>query len=63
MTDTAPIEPRNEKVGIAVTASEKRAITAVAALRETDASNLCREVPVAEIVAEYRRLQGKSEAA
>lgn len=53
-------ESRTEKVGIAVTASEKRAVRAVAALRETDESNLCRDMPIADIVAEYRRLQGKS---
>lgn len=56
-------EPRSEKVGIAVTPSEKRAVVAVAAIRETDASNLCRENPIAEIVAEYRRLQGTGKAA
>ena len=51
-------EPRTEKVAIAVTPSEKRAIVAVAALRESDASNLCRTMPIDDIVAEYRRLQG-----
>lgn len=50
-------ESRTERVSIAVTKTEKSAIRAIAALRETDESNLCRSVPVAEIVAEYRRLQ------
>lgn len=53
-----PQESRTEKVGIAVTPSEKRAVRAIAALRETDESNLCRAMPIAEIVAEYRRIQG-----
>jgi hypothetical protein len=50
-------ESRTEKVAIAVTKTEKAAVRAIAALRETDESNLCRSVPIAEIVAEYRRLQ------
>jgi hypothetical protein len=50
-------ESRTEKVAIAVTKTEKAAVRAVAAIRETDESNLCREVPIADIVAEYRRLQ------
>lgn len=58
-----PQESRIEKVGLAVTPSEKRAVRAVAALRETDESNLCREVPIADIVAEYRRLQGVADVA
>ena len=51
-------ESRTEKVALAVTRSEKTAIVAVAAIRETDASNLCRAVSIADIVTEYRRLQG-----
>jgi hypothetical protein len=50
-------ESRTEKVAIAVTKTEKAAVRAVAAIRETDESNLCREVPIADILAEYRRLQ------
>ena len=50
-------ESRTEKVSIAVTRSEKRAVKALAALRETDESNLCRDMPIRRIVSEYRRLQ------
>lgn len=52
-------ESRTERIGLAVTPTEKRAVQAVAALRETDESNLCRQTPIADVVAEYRRLQGK----
>ena len=52
------VEPRNEKVAIAVTKTEKAAVRAVAAVREVDESNLCRTTPIEEIVAEFRRLQG-----
>ena len=52
------VEPRNEKVAIAVTKTEKTAVRAIAALREMDESNLCRTTPIEEIVAEFRRLQG-----
>lgn len=51
-------EPRSEKAAMAVTASEKRAIRAVAALRETDESNLLRSTLLEDIVTEYRRAQG-----
>jgi hypothetical protein len=51
------VEPRNEKVAIAVTRTEKAAVRAIAAIRETDESNICRLMPIEEIVAEYRRLQ------
>lgn len=59
MTTSDPLtqESRTEKVAIAVTPSEKRAVRAIAALRETDESNLCREMPIADIIAEYRRVQ------
>lgn len=57
MTGAQERESRTERVAIAVTPSEKRAVRAVAALREVDESNLCREVPIADIVAEYRRAQ------
>lgn len=50
-------ESRTEKVAIAVTKTEKAAVRAIAALRETDESNLVRIMPIAEIVAEYRRIQ------
>lgn len=52
-----PQESRTEKVAIAVTKTEKAAVRAVAALRETDESNLCRSMPIDAILAEYRRLQ------
>ena len=51
-------ESRTEKVAIAVTKTEKTAVRTVAGVRETDESNLCRTTPIADIVAEYRRLQG-----
>lgn len=50
-------ESRTEKVAIAVTKTEKAAVRAIAALQETDESNLCRAKPIEEIVTEYRRLQ------
>lgn len=54
-------ESRSEKVAIAVTLTEKRAVRAVAALRGTDESNLCRTTTIADIVAEFERY--RSEAA
>lgn len=53
-------ESRTEKVAIAVTATEKRAVRALAALRGTDESNLCRTLPIAEIVAEFERLRDQA---
>ena len=50
-------ESRTEKVAIAVTKTEKAAVRAVAAILETDESNLIRGMPIEKIVAEYRRLQ------
>ena len=50
-------ESRTEKVAIAVTKTEKAAVRAVAAIRESDESNLCRTMTIEQIVAEYRRLQ------
>lgn len=55
-------EPRNEKVAIAVTKTEKTAVRAIAAIRQIDESNLCRTTPIEEIVAEYRRLQSTARA-
>lgn len=54
-------ETRTEKVGVAVTPTEKRAVRAIAALRGTDESNLVRTNTIADIVAEFERL--RSEAA
>lgn len=56
-------ESRTEKVAIAVTKTEKTAVRAVAAVRGSDESNLCRAMPIDEIVAEYRRLQAATNAA
>ena len=53
-------ETRTERIGIAVTPSEKRAVRAVAALYETDESNLCRDKSISDIVAAYRKFQGKA---
>lgn len=50
-------ESRTERVAVAITAAEKRAIVAVAALRGTDQSNLLREMSVDEAVAEFERVQ------
>ena len=50
-------ESRTDRVTISVTPTEKRAVQAIAALSETDESNLCRARPIADVVAEYRRLQ------
>lgn len=55
-------ESRNEKVAIAVTKTEKTAVRVIAGIRETDESNLCRTTPIADIVAEYRRIQSATEA-
>jgi len=52
-------ETRTERIALAVTPSEKRAVRAVAALNETDESNLCRDVTISDIVAAYRKYQGK----
>lgn len=50
-------ESRSERVGVAVTPSEKRAIRGVAALKGTDESNLVRSTTIADIVAEFERLR------
>lgn len=56
-------ESRTEKVAIAVTPTEKRAVRGLAAIRDTDESNLCRALPIAEIVSEFERLQAVAGAA
>lgn len=56
-------ESRTEKVAIAVTPSEKRAVRGLAAIRGTDESNLVRSMPIAEIVAEFARLQAADRGA
>lgn len=50
-------ESRTEKVAVAITPSEKRAIVAVAALRGTDQSNLLHEMSVDDAVTEFERVQ------
>lgn len=55
--DTPLQESRTERVGIAVTPSEKRALELVANVRNVDGlSNLLRIMSVAEAVAEGQRL-------
>jgi hypothetical protein len=50
-------ETRTERATLTVTPSEKKAIRAVAAARDTDESNLLRTTPVADVVDEYRRIR------
>lgn len=50
-------ESRTEKVAIAVTPSEKRAVRGLAAVRGLDESNLVRSMTIADIVAEFDRLR------
>lgn len=61
-TETTQPESRTEKVAIAVTPSEKRAVRGLAAIKGTDESNLCRALPISEIVAEFERLQAVAAA-
>ena len=56
-------EPRKEVVSMAVTEREKKAIVAVAAIWETDVSNLLRTTTIPEIVADFDRLQAAKGAA
>lgn len=57
------IEPRNETVAMKVTATEKRAIQLVAALRNTSESEVMRTLTVGQIVAEADALREKANAA
>lgn len=50
-------EGRTERASLAVTRSEKQAIRAVAAARETDESNLLRTTTLAEILDEYEKIR------
>jgi hypothetical protein len=54
---TTQPESRTEKVAIAVTPTEKRAVRGLAAIRGGDESNLVRSMTIAEIVAEFEKLQ------
>lgn len=49
-------ESRTERVSIACTPTEKEAVRVVASIRGLDQSNLLREMRLAEIVDEARRL-------
>ena len=60
--EDAAKESRTEKVGIAVTPSEKRAVKVIAGIHGTDESNLCRARPIAEIVAEFDRIRSTAAA-
>lgn len=53
-------ERRSERIGVAVTPSERRAVKAIAALRGVEDSNLLRTMPLEEIVAEFERLREQS---
>lgn len=54
-------ESRSERIAIAVTEREKRAVRAVAALRGVEDSNLVRAMPIADIVTEFERLREQAE--
>lgn len=56
-TTVAQGESRNERVAIAVTKSEKRAVRALAAFRGTDESSLLRSMTLAQIVEDFERLR------
>ena len=53
-------ESRTEKVGVAVTPSQKRAIVVVAEMRDTDQSNLLHEMSVQDVVVEFERIKAAS---
>lgn len=61
-TSEAQEETRSERLSIAITPSEKRAIKAVAAIRGMEESVLVRSMPVPEIVAEFDRIQRAAES-
>lgn len=50
-------ESRTERVTVAVTPFEKKAVKAVAAARDTDESNLLRSAPVDTVVDDYMRIR------
>jgi hypothetical protein len=52
---------RSERVTIAVTVLERRAIRAVAAIRGVDESHLVRSMPISDIVAEFERVRTEAE--
>lgn len=50
-------ESRTERVTVAVTPFEKKAVKAVAAARDTDESNLLRTTPVDVVLDDYLRIR------
>lgn len=50
-------ESRSERVTISVTPSEKRAIKGLAAILDSDESNLCRTTPIDEIVTRFEKIR------
>lgn len=46
-----------------LTTAQARAVCGLAAIRGSDESNLCRSMPIAEIVAEFARLQAADRGA
>jgi hypothetical protein len=54
-------ESRTERIGVAVTPTEKVAVRVIAGLRGTDESNLVRSTPIADIVAEFEQHRAMSE--
>lgn len=54
---------KTERVSAAVTPEEQRRIKVVAGLRDTDVSNLLRDMSITAILAEFRRAQGEEVAA
>lgn len=61
--DETQAESRSERVALAVTPTEKRAVRGLAAIRGVDESNLCRTTTIAEVVTEFDRLRAAAEPA
>ena len=56
-------EARSERVSLAVTPTEKKAVRVLAVLYETDESNLLRTSSLADLMQEYHRLEAARGAA
>ncbi len=56
-------ESRTERVALAVTPSEKRAIVELVRAKATNQSELCRTTTISDIVAEAQRLRSVGRAA
>lgn len=54
---TTKQESRSERIAVACTPTEKRAVRFVADAREMSESDVVRSMPMAEIVAEYARMR------